>query len=154
MITEKTIKGLIEEAIAGTDMFIVDIEVAAGNKIRVFMDADTAVTVENCAKINRFIEQHLDREIEDFDLEVSSAGLDKPLRLLRQYKKCLGKEIGIVLFDGQKQTGLLTSATEEEIKIEIIKIKKIKNQVKKEKLAEVLSIPFKQIKETKQVISF
>ncbi len=81
MINRNQIIAWAEEALEGTDRFVVDVLVRDGNVILVFLDADSALTIAHCIEVSRFIESKLDRDEEDFELRVSSAGLDQPLRL-------------------------------------------------------------------------
>jgi len=87
MITTEQIEKLVAEKLENKDVFLVDIRIRHGNRISVFLDSDTGVNIKTCAELSRYIEFNLDRESEDFELEVSSAGLDQPLKLLRQYVK-------------------------------------------------------------------
>jgi ribosome maturation factor RimP len=104
--------------------------------------------------VSRNIEHNLDRESEDFELHVSSAGLDKPFRVLAQYIKNIGREVKLVTNDGKKHEGLLTAATAEEVTLEKSRMEKIEGKKKKELIVEQLVFPMTQIKETKIVISF
>ena len=144
---------LVEEAIEGTDQFIVDVFVKNDNLILVYLDADSAVTIADCVKVSRHIENNLDREVEDFELRVSSAGLDYPIRLPRQFVKNTGKLIDVLCEDGEKQRGKLLLFDETSITIEETTTKK-HCKLKKESLGEPISIPFTAIKEIKLVIIF
>ena len=147
------IVNLVEEAIQDTDQFIVDVIVTPDNTILVFLDADTAVTISDCVKVSRHIEGNLDREIEDYELRVSSAGLDHPIHLPRQFQKNTGKTIDILLENGEKQRGKLLSFDENNITIEEIIVKK-RNKLQKETVGQAVTIPFTTIKEIKLVIIF
>ena len=137
----------MDEVLEGTDRFLVSLSVGKGNLINVFVDSDTNITIGECAKISRFIESELDREVEDFELRVSSPGLDHPFKLLRQYRKYLGKEIALVTGDDNKHTGVLISVTENDLELEERKGKKGKEKTIEKYL-------FNDIKEGKPVISF
>jgi len=113
----------------------------------VFIDADSSVSISDCAQLSRFIESHLDRETEDFDMEVSSAGLDFPIVLERQYKKNIGREVKVTLVDGTVKKGMLTSSSAQGIEITETVIEK-KNK-KKEITKVLVSLTFEQIKETR-----
>ena len=84
MITKEQILNIAEECLEGSDRFVVDVNVDKNNVIDVFIDADTQVTIENCVELSRFVEEHLNRDVEDYELNVSSAGIDFPLKKLRQ----------------------------------------------------------------------
>jgi len=147
MITEKRIEDILDEVMEGTDRFLVSLSVGKGNLINVFVDSDTNITIGECAKISRFIESELDREVEDFELRVSSPGLDHPFKLLRQYKKYVGKEIAVVTGDDNKHSGVLLSVTGNDLEIEEKKGKRGKEKSIEKYL-------FNDIKEGKPVISF
>jgi ribosome maturation factor RimP len=147
MIKEKDIKSIVEAHFRDTDKFLVSVKVKPGNKIMVFIDADSSVSISDCAQLSRFIESHLDRETEDFDMEVSSAGLDFPIVLERQYKKNIGREVKVTLVDGTVKKGMLTSSSAQGIEITETVIEK-KNK-KKEITKVLVSLTFEQIKETR-----
>lgn len=153
MITKAEIIHLAEEALAGTDRFIVEVLVKMDNVIMVFIDADSSVTIDHCVELSRYIEHQLDRETEDFELRVSSAGLDHPFKLMRQYTKNIGLPVQVVLTDGEKHIGKLLSADEKGISIDLILVKKL-NKIKKEVSGGTVSFAFEQIEEVKPVISF
>ncbi len=137
----------MDEILQGTDRFLVSLSVSKGNLINVFVDSDTNITIGECAEISRFIESELDREVEDFELRVSSPGLDHPFKMLRQYKKYVGREIAIITVDDKKHSGVLISVTENDIELEEKKGKKGKEKMTAKYL-------FNDIKEGKPVISF
>jgi ribosome maturation factor RimP len=116
--------------------------------------AEGYVSINECMSVSRNIEHNLDRESEDFELHVSSAGLDKPLRVLPQYIKNIGREVKVVTNDGKKQEGLLVAASEKELTLETSRKEKIEGKKKKELIVEQHVFPMNQIKETKIVISF
>lgn len=147
MIKEKYIKSLAEEHFKDTDKFLVSVKVKPGNKIMVFIDADSSISISDCVQLSRFIESHLDREKEDFDMNVSSAGLDFPLSLERQYKKNIGREVKVTLVDGTVKKGLLSSSSDQGI--EIIETVVEKKNKKKEITKVPVFLKFEQIKETR-----
>jgi ribosome maturation factor RimP len=104
--------------------------------------------------VSRNVEHNLDREQEDFELHVSSAGLDKPFRVLAQYIKNIGREVKATLHTGKKIEGILTSADDKEITLETSSMEKPEGKKKKELVVEQHVLPLDQIKETKIVISF
>ena len=123
MITEKLIEKITDEHLNGTPLFRVEVSVRSGNRVFVYIDGDTGVTVEDCKALNRFIESRIDRETEDYDLTVSTAGADNPLRLPRQYPKHEGRTFEIILTDGSQVTGKLLAATPDHIEIEPVPVK-------------------------------
>lgn len=104
---------LLERALEDNrSLFLIDLNISATNQIRVVLDGDNGVTVDDCIAISRAIEQGLDREENDFSLEVMSAGVSEPLILPRQYKKNIGRKLKIKTNDGQKIEGELTAAND------------------------------------------
>lgn len=118
MITKEVLTDLVNSQLEGTDKFLVDITVQPGNKIFVYIDGDRSINISDCQQLNRALEGTLDRETEDFDLTVSSYGVDRPLKNSRQYAKNTGRELEIVLEDGTKMAGILIAANEEGIELE------------------------------------
>lgn len=147
MITEATVRALIDEKIEGTDQFIVSIKVLPTNRIQVYVDALGGLNVKDCVNISRQIEGNLDREVEDYELQVSSPGLTEPFQHPLQYKKNVGRDIKLTTINGQSVKGELTEFTGEKITIQPEKKKK-KEEV------ESVTIPLSEIKEAKTVISF
>ena len=95
MIDKEQITALCEEALAETDRFLVDVKVKPGNVIEVYVDSDTAVNIDQCAELSRFIESKLDRDVEDFELSVLSWGLSGTLKMDRQLQKYVGKDVEV-----------------------------------------------------------
>ena len=155
MITEQYIQSLIEEKLAGTDIFPVECRVKTGNKIRVFIDSERGITIDDCAALSRHIEGHLNREEDDFALDVSSAGLDLPLRMPRQFRKNTGRAVKIILNDGTEITGTITKATDYAFSIlpEPKKTKKSEKTTGTEPL-EPISFNYTDQKETKLILTF
>jgi ribosome maturation factor RimP len=111
MIEKQKILGLVEEAIRGTGLFLVSVKVSNANRITVLADKNDGITIDECAAIHRYIENGLDRDKEDFELQVSSPGLDTPFVVNEQYKKNEGKKIEVVDNEGSKNVGILKNVT-------------------------------------------
>ena len=157
MITKKLVLELIEERIAEINdgLFVVELKISSTNIIRVELDKHVGgVTVEDCVRVSRNVEHNLDREEQDFELHVSSAGLDKPLRVLGQYVKNVGREVEVLLNDGTELNGTLTAADENTITVQTSSKEKIEGKKKKELVVQDHVLPMNTIKETKIVISF
>jgi|SRR5665213_1169950 len=147
------IEEFVKNFISGSkDLFLVDVKIAPGNKITVLLDGDHGVTIENCTVINKglykFIEETEIFGENNFSLEVSSFGVDRPLQLLRQYKKNIGRTIEVVFIDGTKVEGALIDVSDDEIKIEQ-KTGKGNKMTK-----QTTTILFNQIKHTTVLITF
>lgn len=154
MISDLHIKNLVERALEGTDCFLVDVHVTPMNKIIVLIDREGGVSIRQCVDVSRFIEKSLDRDAEDFELEVSSAGLDQPFKVLRQYLKNIGREVDVKLADGKKIKGNLISANENGITIQQLIRERIEGRKAKQTVEKNFSFTFPEIKETKVVIKF
>jgi ribosome maturation factor RimP len=157
MISKKRVLELIDERIAelANGLFVVELNISVNNIIQVELDKhEGSVSINDCMSVSRNVEHNLDREAEDFELQVSSAGLDKPFRVLAQYNKNIGREVKVVLLNGKKLEGTLKTANDQEITVETSKMEKPEGKKKKELIVEQHVFPMDQIKETKIVISF
>lgn len=157
MIDKKRVKELIDERIneLNNGLFIVEMTISPTNVIHVELDKMGGnVAINDCVSVSRNVEHNLDREKEDFEIQVSSAGLDKPFRVLQQYQKNIGKEIKVVLKNGQKHQGLLHDFHENNLILQTSRMEKPEGKKKKELIVENLTFPLDQIKETKISISF
>lgn len=158
MIAKDSIRALAEERIEERDklIYIVEITIGNGNQILVELDREEgAVSIEDCMSVSRNIEHNLDREVEDFALEVSSAGMTKPFRVLKQYLKNIGKEVKVQSLEHGKSTeGVLKSADEEGIVIETKEKRRIEGKKKKEWVIEEIPFTYNEVKETKLIITF
>jgi len=135
-------------------LFLLDLEITDANQIRITIDGDNGVTVEDCIAVSRAIEHNLDREELDFSLDVMSAGASEPLTLPRQYKKNLGRKLKVKTQDGNTVEGELTHVSDESVTLEWKArepkpVGKGKVTVEKEAV-----IPFKEIVEAKVMITF
>jgi ribosome maturation factor RimP len=154
MIDKKLVESIVNEQLNPDEEFVVDITVSASNKIMVLLDGDNGITIDRCVKVSRAIEQSFDRDEEDFELEVASAGLSESLRLPRQYKKNVGRSLEVVKSDGQKLKGLLLSANDSTLALEVESMVKPEGKKRKEKVVEQFEIPYTEVKSAFVVISF
>lgn len=148
------VQQLLERALEDRpDLFLISLEVNETNQIRVIIDGDKGVKVQDCIAISRAIEHNLDREQEDFSLEVLSAGVSQPLTLVRQYQKNIGRKLKVKAMD-QTLEGKLEKADENEILLtwKVREPKPIgKGKVTVEKKAE---LAYSDIQEAKVMITF
>ena len=114
----KKIENIVSNFVKDGDYFLVDVEVKKANVVDVWVDGDKGISIDECVRISRLIESNFDRDEEDYELRVSSPGLDRPFKLLRQYKKYIGKEISVKTNDEVKITGVLKSISDTEIEME------------------------------------
>jgi len=113
MIVEKPLISLVEQCIQGTGIFLVEVKVKPGNTIRVHVDRPGGISIEQCAEISRFLNQHLNRDEEDYSLEVSSPGIGVPFKVKQQYEKNRGHVIEVMLPDGTRLEGTLETVTDD-----------------------------------------
>lgn len=155
MIEEKHIRQLAEERLATFDGFIVELSIGVGNNIKLLIDADHNISITECMSVSRNVEHNLDREVEDFSLEVSSAGLDQPFKHIRQYLKSIGRDVQVVNLDGKKIEGNLRAVDEESFTVVTKTKEKIEGRSKAKHWVEHDNIfKYKEIKQTKVIISF
>ena len=117
MIDKELITKLVEGSIQETDLFLADVKVKPANVIEVYIDADTAVNIDQCVAVSRYVESHLDRETEDFELNVYSWGLSGALKLDRQLQKYLGKDVEVKTKELGKFQGKLVRFDIEKVEI-------------------------------------
>ena len=148
MIEKQKIEGLVKEFITGTGLFLVSVKISSGNRIVVQADKNEGITIDECAAIHRHIENGLDRDIEDFELQVSSPGLDLPFCVIEQYHKNEGKKVEVLDNDGSKYTGKLKNITDGGFELETeIKIKGKTPELKD------ISFNFDQIRSTRVILT-
>lgn len=145
MVKVEKITELANTFLADTPNYLVDVKVSRANKIIISIDNDGGgIKIDECVALSRFIEKNLDREKEDFDLEVSSHGIGQPLKLYRQYQKNTGRLVILTLTDGKKVEGTLTKATEDVLTIST----EVKNKTTKKMETLVTDVPMANIKQT------
>jgi ribosome maturation factor RimP len=154
MIAKENIEKLVNEANQGTDRFLVDLKIEAGNKISIELDAFSGFSIGDCVKVSRFIEEKLDRESEDFELNVSSPGADKPFKVPMQYKKNIGRTLKVKTIDNQSVEGKLLDANETECTIETNTRERIEGKKAKQNVITKHQFKISQIKEAKVILSF
>lgn len=157
MITKQKVTELIDERIAELDngLFVVSLKISSNNIINVELDKhDGNVSINDCMSVSRNVEHNLDREEADFELHVSSAGLDKPLRVLPQFVKNIGRQVSVKLANKTIEEGELIQADAKGLTIRQEKRVKIEGTKKKEDIVEEKYFPMTEIKETKIIVSF
>jgi ribosome maturation factor RimP len=153
MIEKVKIAELVNEKLAD-DQFLVDVTNSPSNEIHIMVDSDTAISIDQIVEINKYVESKLDRDVEDFELSVFSAGLTEPFKLLRQYRKNQGKEIEVLLKNGQKLSGMLIRIEDQGIDLEVSAKEKPEGSKKKQLVKRVHHLVFSEIKEAKQILKF
>ena len=116
---KNTVQEILENALEErSDLFLIDLEVNESNAIKIKVDGDHGVSVEDCVFLSRAVEHSLDREVQDFSLEVTSAGATAPLKHLRQYKKNIGRALAVKTHDGETYEAVITKADNNVISLE------------------------------------
>jgi len=119
MIDKKALESVVNEWLADKDYFLVDLSVTPDDQVVVVIDHAEGVWIEDCAELSRFIESHFDREEEDYELEVGSAGLGQPFRVRRQWEIHVGKPVETQLKDGHKYQGILCEVGDDGFSMEV-----------------------------------
>ncbi len=135
-------------------MFLVDVSVNSSNVIHVEVDSYAGVTIDQCVAISRHIESHLDRDDEDFELQVSSPGADQPLKVKEQYRKNTGRDIEITLRGSHIVKGMLTAASDSDITVETSAKEKTEGSNKKIQVKRNIQIQMNEIEKARVLISF
>lgn len=155
MITAEALHGAIAGYLAEKGLFLVDIEISKDNDITIAIESSEGdVKIENCVDIDHIVAGVFDRDVEDYSLTVTSAGLDQPFKVLQQYQKFVGSEVEVVVKGGGKMKGVLSSATEEGFKVTVSKMVKVEGSKKKVQQDTVTAFAYDGIKSCKPVIKF
>lgn len=154
MIDKNVVTRIVEEWLEGKDYFLVDVTVTPDDKIVVEIDHAEGVWIDDCVDLSRYIESKLNREVEDYELEVGSAGIGQPFKVLQQYIIHIGKDVEVLDKDGKKWTGVLAEANEANFTI-TVQTKMKPEGAKRPKLVEQnVTFTYDEIKYTKYLISF
>lgn len=157
MISKNIIQALAQERIdeLNKDLFIVDISISSANVIQIELEsANDNVAIKDCISVSRNVEHNLDREEQDFELHVSSAGLDKPFRVVQQYVKNIGRSVTVKPNEGTKVEGELIAANETSFTIRTTRKERLEGKKKKEIVIDDLVFNYNDVKETKIIITF
>lgn len=154
MIDKTSLRDFIESRLEGTDLYLVDLTVSATNEIVVEIDSDSSVDIDRCVKLSREIEQNFDRDDEDYELEVGSAGLTSPFKVWRQYRKYIGHEVETLAADGKKYKGILREAGPESFTLACEE--KIRPEGAKRPVVQTVehTFPYSDVKYTKYLLQF
>jgi len=154
MIEKNIINQSVTAFLEATNYYLVDLAISNDNRISVEIDSFDGVEIDFCADLSKHIEASLDREIEDFELQVSSAGLTEPFKVLKQYEKNLGNEVEVLTKTGKKLSGILTGVNETNFVIEVEKTEKPEGSKRKITVQENITFNYSDIKYTKYLIRF
>lgn len=154
MIDVTRVREIAETQMEGTDLFVVEVRVSPANEIGVTVDSDTQVGIDRCVELSRSIEGALDREQEDFELTVMSAGIGQPLKMLRQYRKLIGRPVEVILKDGGKIVGNLTDASEDSIVVEYEERVAVEGKKRKQLVTTRRELSLDEVKSTCEYLDF
>lgn len=152
MINTEKIEKILKDWTEDKAIFLVALSIGSGNTIKVLLDKPEGITIDECVLISRMIESRLNRDEEDYELQVSSPGLDIPFKVIEQYYKNTGNEIEVITQDGLKNKGILNKVTDKGIEL-AIKVR-VKKEKKKKFIHKNISLDFNQIKTAKTVVAF
>ncbi len=154
MIDKNVVKNLVDEWLKDKEYFLVDIEISRENKVVVEIDHADGVWIEDCVELSRYIEDNLNRDEEDYELEVGSAGLGQPFKVVQQYLNFIGKEVEVLDADGKKYKGVLTSVDGNNFVVTTQE--KVKEEGKKRPVLKDVENVFQmdKVKYTKYILSF
>ena len=146
------IESVLIPVLEQSGLFLVDLSVGSNNRIMILIDSQKGISVDECVKISKYLESELDREKEDFELEVSSPGVGSSLKVFQQYVQNIGREVSVETNDNMNYIGELMKADEKSILVRIVS--KVKSGKKKVKQIEDKMISFDEIHSTKVIIKF
>lgn len=154
MIDKNLIKTLAEEWLQGNDYFLVDVNISADGRIVVEIDHADGVWIEDCAELSRFVQERLGEELDNYELEVGSAGIGQPFKVYQQYVNYIGKDVEVLAADGKKVQGVLKAVDGDEFVVSV----KEKQKVEGKKRPVIVDVDkqfnMNNIKYTKYLLSF
>lgn len=154
MIAKEILEAIVNEWLEDKEYFLVDVIVSKDNEIVVEIDHADGVWIEDCVDLSRYIESKLDRDVEDFELEVGSAGIGQPFKVHQQYVNHLGKEVEVLAADGKKYRGVLTDVADDTFTVSVSEKVKAEGS-KRPKMEQVAHTwPYSEVKYTKYIIEF
>lgn len=153
MIEKKKIILLLNEWLS-EEQFIVDVKISWDNRINIVLDSDKGLNINDCVSASRYVESHIDREKEDFELMIISAGINQPLKFPRQYIKNIGNKMDVILSDKQKINGTLKAADNNGFDIESVTKKKVEGKKKKQTVTRLHHFLYEEIKTVKNSLKY
>lgn len=154
MIDKQLIIDAVEKAIKDSDIFLVDVKVTPDNNITVEIDNPTGIDIDTCSRITRAIESEVDRDVEDYELEVGSAGLTAPFKVKGQYLKNIGNDISVLTRNGKKLKGVLKDVTDDTFTMTVTRKVRLEGKKRPEMVDEDITIPMADTKSVTYDIKF
>lgn len=154
MIDKQALQSFVEEQLAKTDAFLVDLKVSNNNEIKIEIDSMTGVDLDYCIELTRAIEGAFSRDDEDYELEVGSAGLTSPFKVIGQYEKNLGNKVEVLTKEGKKLRGVLSAVTEANFTVDVTKKVREEGQKRPVEKIEPLTFGYDEVKSVVCEIEF
>lgn len=154
MINKDTVRSIVEEWLDGKEYFLVDIEISPDDRIVVEIDHADGVWIEDCVELSRFIEDHLSRDEEDYELEVGSAGLGQPFKVAQQYHCFVGKDVEVLDADGKKYKGVLKAVEGNDFTVTVQEKQKVEGKKRPQLVETDYTFQMDKVKYTKHLINF
>ena len=154
MISKDTVRSIVEEWLDGKEYFLVDIEISPDDRIVVEIDHADGVWIEDCVALSRYIEDHLSRDEEDYELEVGSAGLGQPFKVPQQYHCFVGKDVEVLDADGKKYKGVLKSVDGGDFTVTVEEKQKVEGKKRPQLVSVDRTFQMDTVEYTKYLINF
>lgn len=154
MIDKNVVKKLVEEWLEDKEYFLVDIQLSPDSRIVIEIDHADGVWIEDCVELSKFIEEHLSRDEEDYELEVGSAGLGQPFKVPQQYINFIGKEVEVLDKEGRKVKGILKSVEGDDFVVSVNEKVQVEGKKCPVKMDVDHAYNMNEVKYTKYIISF
>lgn len=154
MIDKQALENLINARLEGTEYQLITLNVSADNNILVEVDRLSGVDVDFCSELNQYICENLDREVEDYALEVGSVSLTDPFKTKMQYDKNLGHDVEVLALDGKKYRGQLVSVDEDSFSIDAEVMVAVEGKKRKQKQLQTLTWKYTEVKYTRYDLKF
>lgn len=154
MIDKNVVKKLVEEWLEDKEYFLVDIQLSPDSRIVIEIDHADGVWIEDCVELSKFIEEHLSRDEEDYELEVGSAGLGQPFKVPQQYINFIGKEVEVLDKEGRKVKGILKSVEGDDFVVSVNEKVQVEGKKRPVKMDVDHEYKMDEVKYTKYIISF
>ena len=154
MISKSAVEQAVNEWLEGKEYFLVEVNISADDRIEVLIDHAEGVWIEDCADLSRHIESQLSRETEDYELEVGSAGLGQPFKVVQQYRNHIGLEVEVLTKEGRKLKGILKDAADSSFTLTVSKKEKPEGAKRPILVEEDLQFAYDSVKYTKYIINF
>lgn len=152
MIDKAELTDVINQALDGSDMFLVDVTVTPDNVIDVEIDADRDITIDDCQRLNDIVLAKFDRDVEDYELTIGSCGLTTPFKVLRQYAKNVGNAVEVLTADGRKLKGTLANVGDDQFTVTIEVKEKVEGKKRPQLVQKDIVLKYDEVKYTKNII--